>query len=351
MLALALLLLAACGDSMSPLHVAVLNGDTATVRKWIAEKRNLDVTYDEKSRGLEGNYARRVRITPLMVAAGMGQLEMVKLLAEGGANIYAESNTQLPGEPRTAFDDAVDAGRTDIARYLWERSDRARLGARLERQITAACRTHCNTASGSDANANLVLFLLSLANETQRGRAIGNALCTVDPASPQARFVAEHVKPFPKGTLQCVAFDGTARAVRTQAQREAMIEWQIAQGADLDHVGIGYTPLMGAASTQDLPMLRYLLSRGAKPNQPNEHGLTAIGAAVGSCVMGGPDAETEKRMQPQVDVVEELLRAGADTRIYTPELVRKNIPLLPQCCNRQPRPRAQDRICEVFGMR
>jgi ankyrin repeat protein len=346
---LLLLALAACGDTMSPLHVAVLGGDKAVVRKWVADKRNLDVTYDEKTRGLEGNYARRLRITPLMVAAGMGQFGMVKLLVEGGANVYAESGTQVPGEPRTAFDDAVDAGRADIARYLWEHSDRVRLGPRLERQIEQACRTHCNTASGTDANANLALFLLSISSESQRGRGIGKALCTVDPGSPQARFVAEHVKPFPRGTLQCVAFDATARAVRTQAQRAAMIDWQLSHGADLDHAGIGYTPLMGAASAQDLPMLRFLLARGAQPNRANDHGLTAIGVAAGSCVMGGPEPDTERRMQPQVDVIEALLRAGADTRIYTAELVAKNVPLLSQCCNRQPRPLAQTRICEVFG--
>lgn len=345
------LALAGCGDAMSPLHVAALKGDAEAVRQWIAAGKNLDLTYDEKSRGLEGNYARRLGITPLMVAAGTGRLDIVRLLVEGGANLYAESNTQVPGEPRTAFDDAVEAGRIDIARHLWERSDRKRLGARLDRQIAQACRLHCDATSGTDAGSNLVLFLLSIAAAPQRDRGIGDALCTSDPASRQAQFVAAHVKPFPKGVLPCVAYTSLARTVRTQAQREALIDWMLAQGADLEHAATGYPALMGAASTHDVPMVRFLLARGARPDTADAHGVTAIGVAAGSCVQGGPqEAEHGQRLRPQLLVVEELLRAGADTSAYTPDMIRTRLPLLAQCCARQPRHPAQQRICEVFGL-
>jgi len=195
-----------------------------------------------------------------------------------------------------------------------------------------------------------VLFLLSIASEDQRSAGIGDALCTVDATSSKAAFIAGHVKPFPRGTLPCVAFTSLARAVRTQVQREAMVDWMLSQGAEIDHAGAGYSALMGAASTQDVSMLKFLLARGAKPNAANAHGLTAIGAAVGSCVPGGPTAETERRMQPQVDVVEELLLAGADTSIYTPEFIRTRVPLLAECCNRAPMALGQKRICEAFRM-
>ncbi|MBG9386896.1 ankyrin repeat domain-containing protein [Caenimonas aquaedulcis] len=347
----AALALSACGDTMSPLHEAVLGGDTATVRNWAAQRKNLNGTFDEKTRGLEGNYARRLRITALMLAARSGQLDMVKLLVDGGADLYAESNTQVPGEPHTAFDDAVESGRLEVVRFLWERSDRRRFGARLDRQIAAACRAMCNPASGTDADTNLALFLVSIANETQRDWGIGEAVCYVDPESPTARFVAAYVKPFPKGTLACVAYTTTARAVRTQAQRQAMVQWQIAQGADINHLGSYSTPLMGASSAPDVEMVKFLLAQGADPNRLGPDGTTAIGRAAGSCVMGGPTPEVERLMQPQLEVIETLLRAGADTRLYTRELVQARLPLLGQCCARQPQPDAQQRICRVFGLK
>ena len=197
------LALAGCGGSMSPLHVAVRSGDTAAVKSWIAAGKNLNPTYDEPTRGLEGNYARRLRVTPLMVAVVDGRLDMVKLLVEAGADLYAESDTQLPGWPRTAFDDAVDAGRLDIVRYLWERSDRRRFAARLDRHVAKSCYANCNAASGTDASTNLFLFLLSIASVQQQDAGIHSALCPLGPGSAQAQFVARYGKPLPNGVQPC----------------------------------------------------------------------------------------------------------------------------------------------------
>lgn len=217
----------------------------------------------------------------------LGSVRHGEAAGRGGADIYAISHTQLPGEPRTAFDYAVDAGRIDSARYLWERSDGKRLGARLQRQISDACHIHCGTESGTDAHRNLVLFPLSIASEDQRSAGIGDALCTADPASSKAAFIAGHVKPFPRSTLPCVAFTSLARAVRTRVQREAMVDWMLSQGAEIDHAGAGYSAPMGAASTHDMSMLKFLLARGAKSNAANAHGLTAIGAAVALAYRAG----------------------------------------------------------------
>ncbi len=349
-LVLAALLLAGCGPSMSPLHQAVIEGNLSAIREAAAKGRDLNLRYDEKPRGLEGNYARRIGVTPLMLAAGMGRLDAVQLLVEGGADVHAQSNTQVPGTPRTAFDDAVDANQVAIARYLWEHSDKVRLAARLEEQISASCRTWCQNGGGRDAQTNLVLFLISIAGEPQRGLGVGRALCFADPAGRARAFLAARVSPFPKDTLHCPAFDGTSRATRSFEQRAELIDWLLARGADLESMPVSYTPLMGAASTQDVAMVKWLLARGAKPDTRNRDGVTAIGVAAGSCVLGGPTPEVEQRMQPQLEVVQALAQAGASTALYTPELIRTRVPLLAQCCARQPQPAAQQRICKVFGL-
>jgi hypothetical protein len=39
-----------CADTLAPLHKAAFEGDAELVKTWIAQKRNLDVTYDEPAR-------------------------------------------------------------------------------------------------------------------------------------------------------------------------------------------------------------------------------------------------------------------------------------------------------------
>ena len=346
---LVLLACTACSHAPSPLHAAVLAGDEVAVRRWIEQGRSVEITYDEAPRGVEGNYARRLAITPLMVAARSGHLAIVRLLTEAGADIHATSDTQMKGEPRTAFDEAVGANRVDIALYLWSRGDGSRLGGRLSDQIASTCRAHCDPRSGVDASTNMALFLLSIASEEQRSDGLGKALCMLSPASVQAEFIARYVKPFPKGTLPCVAFTPPAKAILTWAQREAMVVWMLSQGAEIDYAGSGYSALMGAASTQDLQMLQFLLHRGANPNAANSYGLTALGAAAGSCAWGN-DSRSEQHMQDRLRIVEELLKAGADASVYTQEVIRRRVPLLSRCCERAPAPAAQRRICEVFKL-
>src|SRR5690349_3534096 len=108
-------LLAGCSSPMTPLHEAARSGNADVVRSYVQAKRNLDPRWDEPTHGLEGNYARLVGLTPLMLAARYGQLDVATLLVEGGADLYAQANTQVPGEPLTAFDFAVQEGHLSIA--------------------------------------------------------------------------------------------------------------------------------------------------------------------------------------------------------------------------------------------
>lgn len=100
---------AGCNEEMGPLHRAAATGDIEAVKAWIAGGRNLDATYDEPSTTLEGNYARQQGVTALIIAAGMGRIEIARLLVEGGANLYAESRWRDGSNTRNAFDHAAEA--------------------------------------------------------------------------------------------------------------------------------------------------------------------------------------------------------------------------------------------------
>jgi hypothetical protein len=356
---LALLLAAAacagCDAAMSPLHEAALSGNTQVVRAWIAQKRNLDVTFDEPSRGLEGNYARMREVTALMLASRTGQLEVVKLLVEGGANLYAEARPRdevvAPDGRLNAFDYAVEnavEGRLgngpEIVAYLWSKSDGVRFGSRLGRQILAACLRSCNDKAGGNTRTNPALFLIDIAPDGPRGWGIGQAACSSNQPMEVLAFLEKHAVKFPRNTLHCAAYGSNHN--RSVAERVAIVTFFLDHGADIEDLGFGYsTPLMGAAAGERLEMVKFLLSRGANPNTRNSVGFNSVLSASNHCHGGGGD------VGPQLAVIEHLVSAGAETKLPAPGQGGRAEPqLLLECCRRTPQVPAQRRICEVFGL-
>lgn len=337
-----------CGQAMGPLHVAAMRGDTEVVRSWIAQKRNLDATYDEPTRGLEGNYARALGVSALMVAARAGNIEIVKLLVEGGANLYAESRWPGGESPHTAFDYAVEAGRIETVEYLWTKSDRVRFASRLDGHIAASCGRACNEKSGGDSRASLPLFLIGIAPDPAQGWGIGRAACYSPKPLELLAFLEKHVVRFPKNTLHCVV--SKTQSIQPLEQRLATATFFLDHGADPNDPGVGFTPLMGAASSNEAEMAQLLLARGANPNAQNTSGLTAIGVAGDTCISGGTDAQVEPRQRPQLAVIEQLAKSGADPKVYASGSAHSRMRILTSCCSRKPHSATQRRICEVFGL-
>jgi ankyrin repeat protein len=342
-----------CDAGPGPLHEAAATGNLEVIRAWIAKKRNLDATYDEPSSSVEGNYARMLGITALMTAARRGQFDSVKLLVEGGANLYLESNVRDGSNPRSAFDfaaaDAAVTGRIGIVRYLWEKSDGVRFARRLGEHIAAVCRRTCDDKSGVDAQSNAALFLISVTrDEVALGKGIGQAACLSQRPMQILDFLDRHGVRFPGMALHCVIYDPTVRQLRSFEQRVAMAGFLLDRGVDIENPGTGFTPLMGAAFGQEVEMVKFLLARGAKPDTRNAAGVTALGVAANTCVHGGTAAEVEPRQKPQLDVIETLLQAGADARLYSLEGARSQVKILTDCCARKPHTATQRRICEVF---
>lgn len=347
--------LTGCDDAMGPLHKAAATGDVEVVKSWIAKKRNLDAIYDEPSTGLEGNLSRKRGVTALMIAARVGQVEVVKLLIEGGANLYAESRWRDGSNPRNAFDEAVEnaveQGRIGVVEYLWTRSDGVRFASHLDQHIAASCRRTCDDKFGGDARTNLALFLISITrDDAALGKGISEAACYSQQPLRLLTFLDKHAVRFPRNTLHCMAYNPTVRHLRPLEERIAMASFLLDRGADIEDTGVGFTPLMGASFGHEIGMVKFLLARGANPNARNSAGVTAIGVAANSCAYGGSAAEVEPRQEPQLAVINYLVQSGADTKLYASENARSQLNILTSCCNRKPHSGTQRRICEVFGL-
>jgi ankyrin repeat protein len=337
--------------AMSSLHQAAATGDAEFVKTWIEKKRNLDQTYDEPSSGVEGNYARTRGITALMVAAQTGQSEIVKLLAEGGANLYAESHWRDGSNPRNAFDYAVDTGRVAIVEYLWTRSDGTRFARRLDQQIAASCRRTCDDKFGGDEHGNLALFLIGITrDDAVLGKGISEAACFSQTPLKLLAFLEKNAVRFPKNTLHCAAYQYTVRNQKSLQERIDIASFFLDHGADPNDPGYYFTPLMGAAAAPDLEMAKFLVKRGANPNVQNPEGLTAIGAAANTCTHGANAAQLEPMQQPQLAMIEYLVQAGTDPKIYASGRGRSQLRILTECCSDKHQTATQRRICEVFGL-
>ena len=338
--------------AMGPLHLAAATGDAEVVKTWIAKKRNLDQTYDEPSHGIEGNYARTRGITALMVAAETGHFDIVKLLVEGGANLYAESHWRDGSNRRNAFDYAVASGKIAVVEYLWTKSDGVRFAAHLGPQIAETCRQYCDDKFGSDAHSNLALFLIGVARDDAiLGKGISEAACFSRTPLKLLAFLEKNAVRFPRNTLHCAAYQYTVRSMKSVEERIAIASFFLDHGADPNDLAFNYaTPLMGAAAAPDLEMVKFLIARGANPNAQNPEGLTAIGAAANHCVHGANAAQLEPMQQPWFDMVEYLRQAGSDPKIYASGRARSQLRILADCCSDKQQTATQRRICEVFGL-
>jgi ankyrin repeat protein len=345
----AALLIAGCRSGMTPLHIAAQSGDTTVVRQWIADRKNLDPRYEEASRGLEGNYARLVDVTPLMLAAGNGQLETVTLLVEGGANIYAQANTQLKGEPLTAFDFAVQWGYLSVAEYLWNKaSDKERITTRLVSHISNACIAHCKEGASTDPMQNPALYLIGIASDETAGNGVGQAVCGSPKALEKLVFLEKHAPRPPRNTLHCTAYQTYSRH-RPAEERKAILTWMLDHGSPVDGLLYGTTPLRGAAAAHDLDTVKLLIERGANPNVLGNDGVPPVAAAANTCMHGMKPGDVHPGIGAELEMVQ-YLAPLSDKKVYANPEVLKKAYLIGRCCAENGQIEAQRRICQVFGL-
>ncbi len=333
--------------SMNPLHIAAQRGDVKGVEAWISSGASLDSTYNDYTivLGYTESSGSRVRNkTALMFAAENGRFDVAKLLIDAGADMYLVERDARGDERGSAFDLAVEQEHMNIAKYLWEKSDRARLGKKLAQHFSSACRKLCNEWQSIDPDKNLALYLAKIISSSEiLGIGIGLTVCYSERPLENLRFLLRSGVPFPKNTLGCISgSEGTKN-------RYEVVTFLLAQGADPNYIPrepYRGSPLMGAAFIGDPELVDLLLTNGANPNLQNGWGGTALMFAAGTCYYGS----NPSMVRNQLRIVERLVAAGADTRLRTKDgqtAVEREVTA--GCCRPPAASEDQTKMCQLLS--
>ncbi len=366
---LALALLGACSNHSPPyppLMDAVQRGDQEFVKQWIRDGHSVDVTYSDyhvdSAIYVENSGGRPRGMTALMVAARSGRPDIVRLLVDGGADVYAVANTADGAEPRTAFDFAADTLQehlleeqsvatgprrseedAEIALYLWRRPNHAKLTVKLAANFFALCTAFCNDTSGTDADANPALGVAALVSfKPSLAEGISFAVYRTG-GLERAQFLVRHgvsldrVRPFG------VAPRSTASEIAEQVEVSDFVSSHSkTDQADLD------TELGLAAHGMQPEWVAHLLARGANPNvRAGFEPGNSMTAAARNCLRLPPPSWAQEpaatMVRNQRTVMDQLQAAGATIDKLPPGFEMMS------CCRESPVQDHQARICTMYG--
>jgi len=264
-----------------------------TAIMWAAAERHADVVSaliaahaDLKAHSKEG-------FTPIHFSARVGDLESVKLLLAAGVDVNIQTQTN---QPQTADNnEPVTIGLTRTARAGAATGYTPLLVATLRAQVDLALYL---LDHGADPNIEAAGFTpLHWASTTWEGYAANPVYGFEDPMSgiPDRQAKLRLVKAL-------LAHGANVNARMTKRQPSFATGYTDAVGA---------TPLLLAASVDDVEMMRILLAAGADPKIQTATKATAIMAATGLNHGIGESLVTEAQA---IDAVKLLLDLGVDPK-------------------------------------
>lgn len=199
---------------------------------------------------LDADCSVHVGITPLMVAAQYGQLEVVRVLVEAGARInYDDARRTTP------LHAAAEGGNIEVARFLLEH------GADLTASSYQGTALHRAAMHGK---LGMVKFLIESGGQVNEA-AHGGGWTPLD-------------------------------AVASWSDSAEVAEFLIAAGGEVNHrtSASGTTPLHSAASSGGAKVAEVLLAHGADPAMRDSRSMTALDWALRENEYDEPDKRASK---------------------------------------------------------
>ena len=350
-------------DGATPLALACINGNAPIIEKLLragadanergpngetalmmaARTGNVAAMQSLLDRGADVNAAEKLRgTTALMWAAAQSHPAAVKLLVDHGANVAARSNPAplgrtaylAPTVSQRAAQVAVQVGRTNAAAAEGQEGVQPRQAAQgggLTALVYAARENDLESASilvaaGASVNQTTEYGWTPLLTATQnRNYALGMFLLThgADPnisnkggwsplyLATDNRNIEGGDYPVPAGDLDHLQFikalldagaDVNARAKdSTETRTIFTMQWLYEDGA---------TPLLRAAQSGDVELMKLLLAKGADPKIATNYNVTPLAAAAGIGWVEGVTYEWSPASN--VEAVKMLLDLGLD---------------------------------------
>lgn len=242
------------------------------------DKGNIQVLRDMIDSGfLRPDHADKSGWTILMEAANKGDLEIVKLLVESGADVNAKDR-----DGKTALINAAYWQRTEIIKYLVYKKAYIDIKGGDGRSALEVARD-----KGNDKTVKLLLSLGAI-DESNKGRDAAPEVSREEMAGQLLAKVngndADGVRALIKSGADVNAADQAGVTPLMHASGQGFVEVArllIAAGADVNAVSRkGVTPLILAAGRGHAEMVVLLVKIGADVNFKSQNGATALKFAV-----------------------------------------------------------------------
>ena len=259
--------------------------------------------------------------TPLMWAAAQGHPDMMRALIEAGADVNARSTIiawerQRTSEPRdkwlppgglTPMLFAAREGCVDCVKVLVSSGADPNIvdPDQYSPLVLALINGHFDVAGALiDAGANLD-------REDKVGR-------TALWAAVDAHTIPSSNRPAPRETDDTLSsMDIITKLLDRGAKVDVPLRAQVPYRTKLDRggdgaLGFGTTPLLRAAKTGDVPVIKMLLDKGANPRKATRNGVNAVMMAANVAAREEDMTGRNKTQKEAIESIRLLLAAGTD---------------------------------------
>jgi ankyrin repeat protein len=310
---------------VKPLSLACTNGNADIVRLLLEA-------------GADANTTLRGGETALMTAARTGKLGPVKLLLAGGAKVNAKDRKGQTALMRAAAEGhagvasallaagaefksalpsgftpllfAAREGRIEVVRVLLKAGANVNDAIDVKKPVPRGPKTGTSALHLAVENGHfdLAIALVKAGADPNDQRAGYGALHMISWVRKPSRGDDEEGNPPPVGSGKLTSLEFVKRMVANGAKVNLKSKKGVPNRGILGRTGA--TPLLAAASTADVPLMKTLLALGADPALSNSQRSTPLLAAAGVGV-GAP--EEAAGTEPDVlEAVKLLVKLGAD---------------------------------------